>query len=262
MQPRIPDWPNAGYSPDSLLLPHNNCMRRATPSTPAASSACALTSPASHAGAAYLDRPNVAKRLVRLLVIDGLGPAAAAKAISTQHHIVTHQAVNAWIRRHAGLLLAARSRASQELAAAVDLSIAERPGRLDVRQSLFDGILALIDARGGLATGAGLLVEDVKWVGIGANRREFKVKRFDAALIAQLRGLLEDTAAEFGQIPRPSPLPVETKPTAALPWEKTARKIYCQLRQLDPGKDSQITPQENDRGEVTPPAGANGQTGI
>ncbi len=75
--------------------------------------------------------------------------------------------------------------------AAVQYAVASKDARLADLQLLRDKTLAVVDGRGG-----SLEAEDIK---IAANGETVSVMRYDAGLVAQWRGILDDAAKEMGE---------------------------------------------------------------
>jgi hypothetical protein len=134
----------------------------------------------------HLERPKTKTRVIEL-VLEGLTDRQVAQKISTPRNSVSFQAISKFRARHADVLKPA---AKAMVEAAVQHAIATKDARLADLQFLRDKTFEVIDQRGTLEA------RDVK---IAANGQTVDVMRYDAGLVAQLRGVLADAAEEMGE---------------------------------------------------------------
>ena len=110
-----------------------------------------------------------------------------------EHYAVTKQAVCQFMRRHQDKL----SELTEQAAAAVlSVAIRDKAERIRRYAQYLDGIEELVQSRGGYEA------TDVKWVGGVETGREVEVRRFDAALVSEMRACLRGVAEELGDIPQ------------------------------------------------------------
>ena len=125
-------------------------------------------------------------------LVDGKSTREVVALLAEQGVKTTFQGVAAFRKRHLPDIDALTSRV---VAAVEDLTIRDKAERIRRLSGLYDGMQAIVDTRGLLAT-------DVKFVGGPEYGREVEVERFDAALVKELRGVLSDVADELGDRPK------------------------------------------------------------
>jgi hypothetical protein len=165
----------------------------------------------------YLERPAISKRLMDLALID-TPVRVMADAVSTTVEHPSHQSISQWLTRHKAELDAARAIVSSAVVnAAVQDGIAAKVTRIRELNGWYTATKDIADTRGLIAT-------ETKVIGSGDSAREVQVERYDAAMVAQARGLLRDAAEEVGDIVRP---------TAGINVERMQVNVYLGGASLD-----------------------------
>jgi hypothetical protein len=171
----------------------------------------------------FLEKPQVIRRLVSLIAVDGLSDAAAAAAISTRKETVTRQAITAWRSRHADLLQPVKQRTEEAL---VELAITNKAWRLQQLQKLV--LLSLLEVDNyGITVVEETVSQDAKGKAVTTRTRDYR-----AGLVREVRGLLRDAAAELGELPRPAVVEVHDNSTTVNAYGQVAVQIAEDMRAL------------------------------
>lgn len=141
---------------------------------------------------ATLETPAVRAHVAGWLVDGATVSQVLARLAETYKLKVTRKAVYGFKRRHASELAGLQRRVVEAVA---ELTIADKQERIRRLAGLVDGMQAIVDDRG-------LLASEPKVIGAGRDAYEVTIERFDAALVAQYRGVLTDVAEELGQLPK------------------------------------------------------------
>lgn len=146
------------------------------------------------AGKNVLERGKRPAQIVAWM-LDGKGDAEVVALLrKTKRLAVSPQAVAKFRKRHESDLVRVVEAVREEIQDLAIAEKAERIRRLDWIWRLLGEIVEERQQRGQLG---GKAVER-RWIG-GEWGREIEIERTDAALIAQLRGVLDDVAAEQGE---------------------------------------------------------------
>jgi len=134
-----------------------------------------------------LDKPQTAAAIVGWTA-EGKSLREVVALLKARKISVGHQAVAAFVKRHQQEIDALNARA---VAASEEASIASKTERLRRLEDLYRDMDAI-------RTGRGLIATETRMIGGADWGREVEVGRFDAALVREMRGALDDAAAEVG----------------------------------------------------------------
>lgn len=161
------------------------------------------------ATARVLDKRKNAAAIIAWTV-DGKSSREVVDLLKKQRRVqVTPQAVQGFIRRHRAQIDELTNEVAAKVTEAViDVTIADKTERLRILDDLTRRMYEVIDKRG-------IMASDPKWVTTYAQTQEdgetvmeagtsqlVTVERFDSALVRELRGVLDDAAAEVGGRPK------------------------------------------------------------
>lgn len=141
-----------------------------------------------------LEKPRIKEKVIAL-VLDGKSNREIAAAISTAKKPVSFQAIARFRKRHATEIEPAIEQAA---VAVVERAITDKSVRLVKLDDMFQKCEEALNEYG-------VMITEESTYGSGEHTTLTITRRFNGAMIREMRGLLRDAAEELGQMPRPDP---------------------------------------------------------